>query len=982
MRELELGVSFEGSFPRRINFGLRDHRKGEYANVQNSGRRLKNWSRAARGCLVVLALAAAESPARASNWTLNNAGNWNVSGNWSGGVPNAINAVADFSTIDITADRTVTNNAAHTAGSLLFGDLSGSNNWSLTSSGGNALTLQTSSGVPTINVVNNNATLNALTLAGFQGYNKIGTGTLTYAGTGIPVIRGGISVDEGELSGGSGTTTINPFGNNPLAVNTNGTLRITSNTGSITVMTREISGAGKVISSATSGTTNLRPYVLNDTEFAGQADDVLNPTAKINVNTAGPNTWTLSGAFAKTLTGLTVGNGTVVLTGTASLTRNDANPIGNPTAGTFGTLIYDNTTTNSIDRHRDASNLSMQGGTFRYLGNGANASTESFASLSSTADTASNVEVVRNGQDVTLTFTGYSLSSGVNLVATGGTFGSNIKIVAGAAPAGFEGSGAGRLERRVFINGVDFAKYDATNGFTPYNVYTTGDLNTSAASSHAALVNSAQSLTALRTVAALKINGAANIELNGNNLVVGSSQINTAGMILKTGAGTAVISSSGGQLTIGANTRQYLVRVDQGQLDINATINFPGNTGGNNTSLIKSGTGLLVLNPSSLVDGDSTDAIVFAEGAIRMNPDAAGLSGPKRVFSGGVMEISGITTYAPTVGTAANNIQLTNGGGFAAFGGNVAVTTPLTWAVTNAMNDGKPLLLNSTTATNTIELSGTLNLAGGNTTLHFREVRVADNPNSTNDKATISGQITSTTTQSHLLKTGPGLLELVNADNNYLGETVIREGRLNVNGTLSAVTGSAHGTVTVMDGGTLGGNGVISRRVVAEAGSAVAPGTSPGGLELGSTFQLLTDAALQIELGGVNFTLNGLEEYDRLKVAGLTTLAGELDVSLSGLFTLADSQIFGILDAAGGRTGTFSNYAEGDTVLSGSGYNLVITYQGNVGDSGTPAITGGNDVVLYTVAIPEPGTMALSVVAVAGLWSLRQRRRASTRVVD
>ena len=134
--------------------------------------------------------------AAASIWTNlvggNASGTWGVAANWSGGIPNGTGAIADFSTLNVTVDSTVTNDTARTVGTLLFAGALAGNDWLLT---GSTLTLAVSSGSPLINVSNQTTTL-GLTLAGSQGFTKGGTGTLALAATnnytGATVITNGI----------------------------------------------------------------------------------------------------------------------------------------------------------------------------------------------------------------------------------------------------------------------------------------------------------------------------------------------------------------------------------------------------------------------------------------------------------------------------------------------------------------------------------------------------------------------------------------------------------------------------------------------------------------------------------------------------------------------------------------------------------------------------------------------------------------------
>ncbi|HEX7653798.1 MAG TPA: autotransporter-associated beta strand repeat-containing protein, partial [Verrucomicrobiae bacterium] len=99
---------------------------------------------------------------------------------------------ADFSTVNITANRTITLDAAHTLSGLIFGDAGSPAdfNWILT--GPNTLTL---GAAPQINVTNQALTL-ALPVAGTAGLTKVGNGTLNILGTntytGVSVFSNGV----------------------------------------------------------------------------------------------------------------------------------------------------------------------------------------------------------------------------------------------------------------------------------------------------------------------------------------------------------------------------------------------------------------------------------------------------------------------------------------------------------------------------------------------------------------------------------------------------------------------------------------------------------------------------------------------------------------------------------------------------------------------------------------------------------------------
>jgi autotransporter-associated beta strand protein len=148
-------------------------------------------------------------PAAASTWTNQASGGlWTNASNWSGGVPNATGAVADFSTLNITSDNTVHLNTSETVGSLLFGDTVPSNNWTLDNNGNtaNALTLSVASGTPTITVNNQQATISAV-IGGIQGFTDAGTGTLVLSGantySGTATINSGSTLNAVWSAGGA-----------------------------------------------------------------------------------------------------------------------------------------------------------------------------------------------------------------------------------------------------------------------------------------------------------------------------------------------------------------------------------------------------------------------------------------------------------------------------------------------------------------------------------------------------------------------------------------------------------------------------------------------------------------------------------------------------------------------------------------------------------------------------------------------------------
>ncbi|HEU5124205.1 MAG TPA: autotransporter-associated beta strand repeat-containing protein [Verrucomicrobiae bacterium] len=146
---------------------------------------------------------------RAQTWILDDNGNWSDSLNWLGGaIPDAPDATADFSTLDILGQRTVTLDSSRTVGHLVFGDLLGTQGWLLNPNGDATLALQTSIGAPTIHVINS-AFTNRTVLAGTQGFVKLGAGSLTLQGS-ANVYSGATVVSNGTifLNQSAGVTAI------------------------------------------------------------------------------------------------------------------------------------------------------------------------------------------------------------------------------------------------------------------------------------------------------------------------------------------------------------------------------------------------------------------------------------------------------------------------------------------------------------------------------------------------------------------------------------------------------------------------------------------------------------------------------------------------------------------------------------------------------------------------------------------------------
>ncbi len=187
------------------------------------------------------------------------------------------------------------------------------------------------------------------------------------------------------------------------------------------------------------------------------------------------------------------------------------------------------------------------------------------------------------------------------------------------------------------------------------------------------------------------------------------------------------------------------------------------------------------------------------------------------------------------------------------------------------------------------------------------------------------------------------------------GESLVTRSVLDVSGNLIADS-------VFLESGILEGSGSISGTVVAQAGSTVSPGNSPGILNV-NDFSLLSGATLNIETGGTSAGT----DYDQLNVTGSVTLAGNLDVDI--INTIVKGTQFTIIsnDDIDPVVGTFAGLPEGATL--DNGYDeYSITYVG--GD--------GNDVVLTALTDVRAVTNTLD----AGAGSLRGALIAAAAISD
>jgi hypothetical protein len=261
--------------------------------------------------------------------------------------------------------------------------------------------------------------------------------------------------------------------------------------------------------------------------------------------------------------------------------------------------------------------------------------------------------------------------------------------------------------------------------------------------------------------------------------------------------------------------------------------------------------------------------------------------------------------------------------------------------------------------------SAAVSKSGSNT----RTLQIGDN----NANGNYAGGLTLSGGSSAVTKIGSGTQKFGNI--NIPGAFTTSAGTSIINGTLAAPSASTAASAT------LGGTGIANLTGAFTMNGNLAPGDQNTGVfnvaTTGATFG--ATASYQVEIGGATPS-NGTGNYDQTdftNASGAVSLnaATSLSVSLVNSFTPSPSDIYYILtraDSAAFST-LFAGTTEGGSINLPGGGTAQITYQANwTGTQAGSTLTGGNDIALYNVVVPEPA--GLSLLALGAMGTLRRRR--------
>ncbi|MFC5457737.1 beta strand repeat-containing protein [Prosthecobacter fluviatilis] len=751
----------------------------------------------------LLALALFASPLRATDGVWTNAtgnANWSATTSWSGGIiASGTDAIADFSTLDITAARTITVNASYTVGALKFADTTASHNWTLASSSTFALTLETSTGVaPTITVANQILVLSAR-LAGTQGFTLSGGGALRLTST-ASTITGGITLLSGsELQFASGA-----LGTNTVYFKENATL--TWNGAQSQDVSAQIRIEDGVTATLATGANNVTLATALQTGALGTA--ALTKTGSGTLTLTAANTYTGLTKISVGRIALAGGDNRLATTGAISLGQGansgvlqlgDATGASNQTTTSIAT-VGTGTTNAIVGGSTSVSTLTVS-----------NSAAVTFAGLLGGAGAnENNLALVKTGTALlTLSNTANTFTGGVTLSAgtlnfSAGALGSGTVTYAAASSLQWATGNTSDVSAQIRINDGVIATLDTNgNNVTLATAFQTGTLGT----------------------AALTKGGAGTLTLTAANTYTGNTRINNGRLILTGGDGRL---SSATALQFGSGANSGVLQLGDASGASNQTVTGLSLTGNAITSLSNAIVGgssaistLTVSNTAAvtwaqMLGGSGTNENNLA--LVKSGTGTLTLSGTSSTFAGNVTVTAGILsiTRAGALGTGAKTLTVSGGATAATLrldGSSADISLGSAFSLSLGNDTPGAAALLSSAGSNLISgsiaaggASGSrIRVTAGSLTLNgaITAAATAAGPvNVTFDVAT-SGSANGIIsdhggTVLSLTKEGTGTWALT-AANTYTGATTVSAGQLTLT---TAQTGG--GAITVADGAALG----------------------------------------------------------------------------------------------------------------------------------------------------------------------------------
>ena len=969
------------------------------------------------------------SYAQTSTWSAAAGGGWNTAANWGGSLPlNNNNLVFDGAT---WTSGTITN--TFTAGAFTAGNITISNfardwtfgssnsfnlsgNFSSTGNSGNRThTFNTSislnSGTHDFQIVNGASSTTTVlfqggsVISGNGSINKTGNGTMSLGGgnantySGLTTVTAGtltlnktagVNAIAGDVRLAGGTITW--AASNQIADTSTVTVAANTTIGTLNTARTETVGAiaydGTGSLTIASGENGLTATSVNTTGYTGVGNAIIlggNNGGVVTTLSIGSGGLTMSGQTIQLNGGTAVGalgnrlvlGGNFTGSGTNSITRDTAAQA----AGGVNQLDLGSAERTFNITSGTTSIANNGSGNLTVVGAGGINKTGAGTLTLGTANTYTGLTTVSQGTLNLNATTGNAIVGDVRLAGGTLSWGASNQIsdtstltVAATAAIGNGELPAGRTET---VGALAFAGNATLTIGSGSNGLTAASVNTAGAGTTAMIVggNNVSNVTVFTVGSGgltmsgqtIQLNGGTAVGALGNRFVLGG---NFTGSGSNSITRDLVAQAAGGlnQLDLGSAVRTFTIASGTTSITNNGvgTLSVVGAGGG----IDKTGNGTLVLGTSNTYSGGTS----VSGGTLLVNNSSGSGTGSGGVTVGSGTTLGGNGTISGDVGLTAATIG--SAGNALTLGGNLTTAGASNVAASSTVNVGGT----TTVSSGALTINGALGVNGA---IAGSGAVVVGSTGSLTGNATIANATTisggtfgssgnTLTLGSTLGATGDNSIAS-NVTVNVAGTTTISSGVFTVNGTLGGAGGKIVGSTA-----TLGGSGTLSGDITVQTGGFLTPGNSPGSLVVGDNLYLA--GTVTIELGGTAFTLNGTEDYDRIKLSGATAtldLSGStLNVAQWNSFVPVPGDKFGIFQMESGATisSTLGGFAEGATVATIGGQVIKITYVADFGDSGAIALTGGNDIALYT-PIPEPSAYAALVGFGATALALYRRRR-------
>ena len=524
--------------------------------------------------------------------------------------------------------------------------------------------------------------------------------------------------------------------------------------------------------------------------------------------------------------------------------------------------------------------------------------------------------------------------------------GQTIMLTANAIAAGFSGDGTNTVTGPdAAVNSVSVALGDGNDTLTLQGladpltlINEVGDDTATIAG--ALNIGGALSLAAETINVNAAINNATTVALSADTMNIGAA-VNATGIV------TLQAVTAGRFINLGTEIAGQLSLTDAELDRVTASILRIGSA---TASLINiaapvspAGTSVLSLHSASNILDDSAGDLTIASLAFTANGvnfdsglhHVGTMAGVANAVAGSAVNYEGAA--ALTVGTVDGivGISTPQGGIELTVAGALALNAPL-------ITGGGTLILGGAGITQTAAITQN---GGGAVTITSNSAAIAlENPANN-----FTGPVT-------LSNTGTAAsASIADANGLILGAQVIAQnlnisalgtvtqtgafsgsGALSFNepGTLVLTAANSHLGATMINAGTLGGNGSVSGPLVVNGGATLAPGVGVGIFSSGGA-SFVSGATFFVQLNG---TTAGTQ-HDQLNATGAVALGGAtLTGTLGFAPALGDQFIIIANDGSDAVTGTFAGLAEGAIVnIGGQGFR--ITYAGG----------SGNDVALTAV---------------------------------